>query len=784
MRVVRLLVLILVASIGLAATAVALVPPARQLASSTSSRPEDINLDPLAQRSLVYAADGTLLASLHAEENRSDVRLDQVPQVVIDTVLAVEDEDFYEHGGVNLRSTIRALFANVSSGGIEQGGSTITQQLVKNALLTPERDAERKLKEAVLAVRLEDEMTKDEILERYLNTVYFGNGAYGVQAAAETYFGVNVEQLLLPQAALLAGLIRNPAGYDPVQDPEGALGRRSEVLQRLVALGELTQREADYYDLAPLPDRVQQLLPPPDDYFVEEVKQQLLDDERLGETPQERYNAVFKGGLRIYTTFDPRLQAAALAARNSTVPPDAWLFTAAVASLDPRTGAVRAMVGGPGFERFKFNLATQGLRQTGSSFKTFALVAALEHGAIPDDTIDGSSPCRFEIPGQDDYVVRSHGGSGSLYRVTASSINCAFVRLGLAVGLNNVIDAAQRMGVSSRLDPVLSLPLGTMLVSPLDMASAYGVLADDGVRNEPYVVERVETADGDVVFEHEADPERVLDQDVARMATDVLQGVVTNGTGEGAALGNRQVAGKTGTTEDNADAWFVGYTPQLVTAVWMGAPGGRLPMTNLGGINVFGGTYPAEIFQKYMTAALDGQAELAFPEPPEPYREGTRLFVPDDECREDRFLALAEASGPPPTVPREGEVSPVATRFDDIARGSTRTWCSGADLANDDDAPDRTGDRPVVTGDSPGDTGDTGDTGSGTTPGGEGSTTVPTEPAPTTSTPPASQPPLPPTSVPITVAPPTTAPPSTTAPSTLPPISQVPIPIVPPGFSP
>ncbi|MDP9453615.1 MAG: transglycosylase domain-containing protein, partial [Actinomycetota bacterium] len=368
-----------VALVGcLVAVSVALLAAAAvgMLQAGRTAPVSEIDLNPLPQRSVVRASDGSVLAVLHREQNRKSIPLAEVPQVVVDTVLAVEDTAFYEHGGMDLRATARALVTNVSAGDVLQGGSTITQQLVKNALLTPKQDLGRKVEEAVLAIRLEEQMTKDEILERYLNTVYFGNGAYGVQAAAEMYFGVDAAELGQGEAAFLAGLIRNPIGYDPFLEPEAASERRSLVLDRLVTLGRIEPAEADRLRQAPLPSEPQnsELLPKPEDYFVEEVTQRLLADPRLGQTQTERYNALFLGGLTIKTTLDPRLQTLAEDAVAATIPDPAGEFTASVVSVDPATGAVRALVGGRGFQTDKYNIATQGVgQQPGSSFKPFVL---------------------------------------------------------------------------------------------------------------------------------------------------------------------------------------------------------------------------------------------------------------------------------------------------------------------------------------------------------------------------------------------------------------------------
>ncbi len=660
----RLTSVIVLAGVGTAGLTAALVPQAANLVTAhveTASLPE---LNPLAQRSVMYAADGSVMAVLKAEENRKPVALAQVPQPMIDTVLAVEDAEFYHHRGVNARSLIRALLANVSAGGVTQGGSTITQQVVKNALLTPKRDANRKLKEAIYAVRLERTMTKDEILERYLNTVYFGNGAYGVQAAAELYFGMDVGQLGYAQAAFLTGLIRNPVGYDPFRFPARATDRRRIALNRLVDVGKLTRDQADLIDATPIPTAPQTTASaaPPEDYFVEEVKQQLLDDVRLGDTAQERYNAVFKGGLQIYTTFDPKMQQEALQARNDQLPDTGGKFTVALVALDPRTGAVKAMVGGPGFENAKFNLATQGIRQPGSSFKTYVLVAALEAGVRPTDIIDGTSPCRFPLPGgQPDYVISSEGaGVGQISKMITLSINCAFVRLGLIVGLDRVIDTARRMGITSKLDPLPSMSIGSEEISPLEMASAYGVLAADGGRHPAYYVDKILDSSGDVIIQHDdSKAEQAVDVGIARLATQMLQGVVKSGTGKRAALADRPVAGKTGTSQDNADAWFVGYTPQLVTAVWMGAPEGRVPMRNVGGINVTGGSYPAKVWHEFMQKALEGQPVLQFGDPPElSDRRPARLYLPYVECGYDPPTSVVFGGG---TTSTSGDAKPRRT---------------------------------------------------------------------------------------------------------------------------
>jgi penicillin-binding protein 1A len=463
--------------------------------------------------------------------------------------------------------------------------------------------------------------------------VYFGNQAYGVQAAARRYFDVDVGQLTKGQAALLAGIIRNPVGYDPFVYPEAARARRNLVVDRMLRLGDLTSAEADAIRAEPLP--VKRTTPrAPDDYFAEYVKNLLLRDERLGETPQERYRAVFQGGLAIHTTLDPRLQAIARLRVAEQLPDTDGRFNAALVSLDPQSGAVRALVGGPGFERSQFNLVTDGIgRQPGSSFKVFTLVAAFEAGYGPRDTIAGYAPCPVAIPGQKAYspgnYEGSRGGTTNLTSQMARSVNCAFIRLSQVVGLDKVAAVAHRMGIpaSVPIDAIPSMPLGSKEVHPLDMASAYATLAADGVYHKPYFVQRVEDANGKTLITADSEGEQVVSTQVARMATQVLQEVVKRGTGTRARLTDREVAGKTGTAEDNSDAWFVGYTPQLTTAVWMGNPVRRERMVILG-TEVVGGLYPSRIWAAFTKDALAGQPAIEFPAPDPKLIPRTRYLDP------------------------------------------------------------------------------------------------------------------------------------------------------------
>ncbi|MDQ6725318.1 MAG: transglycosylase domain-containing protein [Actinomycetota bacterium] len=596
-------------------------------AGKAGSDVSKIELAPLATRSILYAADGSVIQYLYGEQDRLPVSIDKVPPQVVKAVLDAEDDRFFQHGPIDLRAMARAMVSNVEAGQIAEGGSTITQQLVKTALLTPKKNVSRKLQEASLAIRLEKQMTKTQILERYLNTVYFGNGAYGLEAAAEVYYQTNVDKLTQGQGVLLAGLIRNPVGADPFNNPQAARDRRDAIIDRMVVLGDVTPDQAVELKAEPLPT------PPPapdtgsSDYFTRKVVDDLLKDPKyLGGTDADRNSLVFRGGISIHTTLLPSAQAQAEASITETLPEDRGQFDAALVSVDPATGAVRAAVSGLDFAKDKINLVTGAGRQVGSAFKTFTLMAALEAGDIPADTILGTSPCSIPNPGGEDDPWKTQNNEGesagllSLTDATAESVNCAYARLIKLLGPDKVVDVAKRMGVGfsspTPLTPNLSLTLGTSDVTPLDMASAYATLAADGEHHEPYFIDRIEDRNGKVIYKTSGKADRAVSVQNARTVVSVLQQVVQRGTGTAAAVPGWTVAGKTGSTDNNTDGWFVGFTPKLATAVWMGAPAGKVPMYNVGIFpKVFGGTYPAMIFSDFMTKALDGQTPVVFTAP-------------------------------------------------------------------------------------------------------------------------------------------------------------------------
>ena len=578
---------------------------------------------PLALRSQIRASDGTLLATLF-EENRVQLSSSQIPRVLKDAVVAVEDARFWVHSGIDTKAIARAAIANIAHGTTVQGGSTITQQLAKMMYFPDaQRTFKRKLAEARVALRLEHEHTKDEILTMYLNRTYFGSGAYGIGAATETFFHVKPLKLSLAQAALLAGVIHAPETLDPFNSPAKALDRRTYVLRRmreehLITPGAEAAAAKTPLGLTKRKPALGTLRYP---YFVEFVKSQILSDPAFGATEAERAHALFDGGLQITTTIDPRWQDAAESAvshaLNRPGDPDA-----ALVAIDPHTGAVRAMVGGRNFETSQFNLAFQAHRQAGSAFKPFVLTAALEQGIRPDKRY-GSSPTTLHYGpgGAFSWKVTNYDGRGrgfiTLREGMIASVNGVYARLVLDVGPENVVDAAHRLGITSELDPIPSIALGGLRVgvSAFEMASAYSTFANLGVHMQPHGVAAAVGPDGKTVYdEHRIKGMEAVDPGVAYTVNDVLQDVVRRGTGRHAQIG-RPLAGKTGTTQNNADAWFIGYTPDLVTAVWVGHRQGQIPMKNVHGIKVVGGTFPSQIFKAFMSTVLAGTPPHAFPVP-------------------------------------------------------------------------------------------------------------------------------------------------------------------------
>ncbi len=576
---------------------------------------------PPSQASRIYAANGELIASLY-RENRVTITLGNIPVHVRQAVVAVEDARYYRHRGVDLTGIARAVWHNVLSGEIVEGGSTITQQLARHLFLTRERVLSRKLIEIALALEIERRLTKDEILERYLNEVYFGQGAYGIEMASRVYFGKAARQLTLGEGALLAGVIRAPSAYSPYRNMAGARARQGLVLDRMAALGMITPAQARQVRLQPVvlkPSTNAGLVGIRAPYFISFILPTLLD--RFGE------DLVYRGGLEIITTLDTHMQMLAEKAIRKGI--DRGLARGlrtsqgALVTLDPRTGRIRAMVGGYDFAESQFNRAWQARRQPGSAFKPFVYVTAVANGVTANHILD-DAPVTYQIPGWRPWTPKNYDrkfrGPIPLRRAVEQSVNVPAVRMLSEVGADQVVQYAQRMGITSPLAPHLSLALGTADVTPLEMASAYGVLANMGTRVRPVALLKVTDPTGKVLYEAVPEREIVLPTAVAYLMTDILSGVIERGTGRAAAIG-RPAAGKTGTTDDYRNAWFIGYTPYLSTAVWIGNDD-NTPMRR-----VVGGGLPAEIWAAFMRAALVGVPKEGWPRPEDIVVRGSEIYI-------------------------------------------------------------------------------------------------------------------------------------------------------------
>lgn len=549
----------------------------------------------------IYDSAGNEIAIIHATENRVPVKIEQIPANLQHAFIAIEDNRFYEHKGVDPRGLLRAVYTNLVAGEIAEGGSTITQQLAKNAYLTQDRTYKRKIQEIFLALQLEKQYTKQEILELYLNQIYFGQGAYGVQAAAKTYFGKNVEDLDLAECAMLAGIPKSPNYYSPFNNINASIARRDTVLDQMVTYGYINYSEASKAKKSEMtfaspnvPEKHKDAM-----YFIEYVTQLLVD--RYGA------DAVYKDGLKVYTTIDMDMQRMAEEAVNIYLPQD---YTdgngivqpqGALVAIEPSTGYIRAMVGGRGTDQF--NRATMAERQPGSSFKPFVFIAALENNYTPDTVIEDSP---INIGGwQPQNDSRRFSGNVTLRTVATFSMNVPTVKIAQALGMDKPIYYAQEMGITTFVldgdpnDTNLATSLGglTRGVTPLEIASAYGTFAYGGVHMPHIAITKVLDRNGNVI--HEAVPEgrQVVSAESAADLTTMLEDVINKGTGKGANIG-RPAAGKTGTTSDYKDAWFVGYTPDLVASVWIGNDDN----TSLNGI--MGGGLPATIWSHFMQNAL------------------------------------------------------------------------------------------------------------------------------------------------------------------------------------
>lgn len=593
----------------------------------------------------LYAANGEVFSQFY-QERRIVVPLSKIPKHLKEALLAVEDARFYHHHGIDLIGIMRAIVKNLLARRIVEGGSTITQQLTKVLFLTPERSLSRKIKEAILAVMIESRYTKDEILEIYCNQVYMGSGAYGVEAAAQTYFGKSVSRLSLPEAALMAGLPKAPTRFSPFNDPEQARARLLQVLDRMVEAGFITPGEARRaaathlkFNPSPNQDMVEAA------YFAEYVRQYL--EEKYGS------QALYRGGLKVYTTLDLKMQRAAYQAirqglkeiernRRNNAPPEPelaayqgtdlrWQFLragnprtlslarggsasrlveGALIAIEPQTGYIRAMVGGYDFPRSQFNRAVQAKRQPGSAFKPFIYLTAIAEGFTPADIIV-DAPVSY-AGGNGEWRPKNFTnkfyGPNTLRKALEFSRNVSTVRLLDKVGIRPVVEMAHRMGISSPLSLNLSLALGTSEVTVMEITTAYAALANMGTRVEPTAIRYITNSLNKVLERHQPQTKDVIKPEVAYVLTHMLKGVVWHGTGQRALALGRPVAAKTGTTNDYQDAWFIGYTPQVVAGVWVGYDNHR----SLGGT---GGRLAAPIWVSFMQKALAGRPIRDFPQP-------------------------------------------------------------------------------------------------------------------------------------------------------------------------
>lgn len=563
--------------------------------------------------SQVFDSHGRLITTLHSDQNRLPIDINKVPQNLQNAFIAAEDNRFYEHIGIDPIGIFRAIFANLTNRGIAQGGSTITQQLAKNAFLSQEQTLKRKIQEAMLALEIEHKYSKKEILEMYMNQIYFGQGAYGIQTAAKTYFNKDVNELTLTQCAMLAGLPKSPNYYSPFNNLNEAKKRKNVVLDQMVKYGYVSAAEAEDAKNQDLGLSKSHQSKEADEYasFIDYVSQQVA--KKYGD------DALYKEGLKIYTTMDVDKQHAAVRAmrnlpNNYTDENGLTQPQAAIVSIDPKTGHILAMVGGRGQD--SFNRASMAVRQPGSAFKPFVYLTALQHDMTPDTTMN-DQPVTYGSWSPKN-AGGSYSGTMTLSDALAHSVNTIAVQLADQVGTKNIIANAKKMGITTldAKDDNLAMALGglTKGVTPLEMASAYGTFANKGVHVKPTAIVKILDRNGNVLedastLEKEETKTRVMSEREAYEMTTMLEGVIDHGTGTAAAIG-RPAAGKTGTTDDNKDAWFVGYTPDIVTAVWIGDDTGS---HSLG--EIYGGTIPAEIWKDYMSSATSDESDGDFSAP-------------------------------------------------------------------------------------------------------------------------------------------------------------------------
>ncbi|NLH91873.1 MAG: PBP1A family penicillin-binding protein [Atopobium sp.] len=566
----------------------------------------------VAEPTQVIAGDGTTVLAEYYLQNRRSVDLSEISDYVSEATVDVEDERFYQHNGVDPQGIVRAIFAQLS--GRSEGASTITQQLVRNTVLSDEQfdnTLKRKVREAYIAIQMEKTYTKDQILNMYLNTIYYGHGAYGIEAAAITYFNKDAKDLTLNEAATLAGLPNSPSYYDPTVNMDACVERRNHVLDRMLSAGDITQEEYDETVAEPITLNLGSFgndnsASP---YFTDYVRQLLEDDFSS--------DVILKGGLKVYTTLDLDYQAAAEKAVSDRLDSiDEDNLQAALVAVDPSTGYIKAMVGGKDYNTNQYNMATQAQRQTGSSFKVFTLIAALESGVSPDVYINCNSPKQITST----WKVQNYGnesyGNLTLTQALAVSSNTGFAQIAVSIGADKIVEVAKDMGIDEELSAYPSITLGTEGVPPVQMAEAYATLATGGVHRDAIAITKIEDRNGNVVYEHQDNPTQAVDPAIAQAATTALETVVTSSSGTAHTMlssitYDQPIAGKTGTSEDYRDLWFCGYTPQISVAIWVGNTDDTTVYVN----GSYGHPYTTAcpIFAEFTNSILDGIAREEFP---------------------------------------------------------------------------------------------------------------------------------------------------------------------------